>query len=111
AAYLQDATGNLHEVVYTPAERRIDLDIVSTMHECAPDAHAGFVRALSERFPEEQVRVTPISWLHGDRRVANACRAQVALRDVLMGPDLDKTKMAVDRLQIISALMEKESRV
>jgi hypothetical protein len=30
---------------------------------------------------------------------------------VLTGPDLDRTKAAVDRLQTISSLMEKESRV
>jgi hypothetical protein len=29
----------------------------------------------------------------------------------LTGPDLDRTKIAVDRLQTISSLMEKESRV
>jgi hypothetical protein len=51
------------------------------------------------------------SRIRGEYRVASACRAQVALRDVLMGPDLDKTKTAVDRLQTISSLMEKESRV
>ena len=111
AAYVMDATANLHEVVYTPNDHRIDVDVVSTMRECTPEAHATFLAALSTRFPDEQVRVTPVSWLRGDRRVAAACRAQVALRDVLLGPDLDGTTRAVERLQIISGLMEKESRV
>src|SRR6185436_18117114 len=72
---------------------------------------ADFVGALSQRFPGCTIKPTSISWLRGDRRVATACRAQVTLRDVLTGPDLDRTKAAVDRLQTISSLMEKESRV
>jgi hypothetical protein len=40
-----------------------------------------------------------------------ACRAQVRLREVLLGNDLDRTRLAIDRLQMISSLMEKESRV
>jgi hypothetical protein len=43
--------------------------------------------------------------------VANACRAQVTLRDVLLGGDLAAIRMRVERLQTIGALMEKESRV
>ncbi len=111
AAYVVDHASNLHEVVYTPRDHRIDMDVISTRHECTPEAHTQFFAALSTRFPDEQVRVTPVSWLKGDRRVAAACRAQVTLRDVLMGTDLARTKRAVDRLQIISGLMEKESRV
>lgn len=111
AAYVEDHAGNLHEVVFTPHDHRIDLDVVSTMNEFTPEGHAAFVAALTKRFPDEQVRVNPISWLRGDRRVANACRAQVTLRDVLMGPDMERTAAAVERLQIISGLMEKESRV
>lgn len=111
AAYVEDRTGNLHEVVFTPHDHRIDMDVVSTMYECSPEAHKEFMEALTRRFPDDQVRVNPISWLRGDRRVANACRAQVSLRDVLSGVDLDRTQTAVDRLQIISGLMEKESQV
>ena len=51
------------------------------------------------------------SWLRGDRRVAKACRAQVTLREVLTGDHHERTKRAIDRLQTISGLMEKESRV
>lgn len=111
AAYLKDTAGSLHEVVFTPRDRRIDLDIVSTMHEHTVEAHGRIVEALTKRFPDFSVRVTPISWLRGDRRVANACRAQVALRDVLVGDDIERTQLAVDRLQAISGLMERESRV
>lgn len=111
AAYVREADGSLHEVVYTPDDRTITLDVVSTLHESTPESHRRFRQALSQRFPEEQVQVTSVSWLKGDRRVANACGAQVSLRDVLAGPDLERTESAVQRLQIISGLMEKESRV
>ena len=112
AAYVRDNTDNLHEAVWTPKELRIDVDVASTMNEI----HAGIAGRTSlprcrQRFPDHQVHVTPVSWLKGDRRVAHACRAQVTLRDVLLGPDLDRTKRAVERLQVISSLMEKESRV
>ncbi len=111
AAYVRDRADNLHEAVWTPKERRIDVDVASTMNECTPASQASFIAALAQRFPDHQVQATPISWLRGDRRVAHACRAQVTLRDVLIGPDLDRTKRAVERLQLISSLMEKESRV
>ena len=51
------------------------------------ESHERFVAALRERFPGYHVRVVGPSWLRGDERVANACRAQVTLRDVLVGPD------------------------
>jgi hypothetical protein len=111
AAYIRDRTGNLHEAVWIPKELRIDIDVASTMSENTPESQAQFIAALSERFPDHQVHVTPVSWLKGDRRVAHACRAQVTLREVLTGPDMDRTKRAVERLQVISSLMEKESRV
>lgn len=111
AAYVEDSAGHLHEIVFIPDSRKIDVDSVSTMGESTPEARAQFIAALVQRFPDCKVRTTGISWLRGDRRVANACRAQVTLRDVLTGPDLDRTRVAVDRLQTISSLMEKESRV
>jgi hypothetical protein len=111
AAYVRDRTDNLHEVVWIPKELRIDIDVASTMSENTPESQASFVAALSERFPDHQVHVTPVSWLKGDRRVAHACRAQVTLREVLTGTDLDWTNRAVERLHVISSLMEKESRV
>jgi len=111
AAYVRDRTGHLHEAVWIPKELRIDIDVASTMSENTPESQAKFIAALSERFPDHQVHLTQVSWLKGDRRVAHACRAQVTLRDVLTGPDLDRTRRAVERLQVISSLMEKESRV
>jgi hypothetical protein len=111
AAYVRDRTGNLHEAVWIPKELRIDIDVASTMNENTPESQAKFIAALSERFPDHQVHLTQVSWLKGDRRVAHACRAQVTLRDVLTGADLDRTRRAVERLQVISSLMEKESRV
>jgi hypothetical protein len=111
AAYLQDAANDLHEIVYVPRERRIDVDVVSTMGEHSPASRDRLVAALAERFPGTSIRIVRPSRLRGEYRVAAACRAQVPLRDVLTGPDLEKTKAAVDRLQTISSLMEKESRV
>lgn len=111
AAYLRDAAGDLHELVYVPGERRIDIETVSTMGECSADGHQRFVAAVRGAFPALRVRVVGPSWLRGDRRVAHACRAQVTLRDVLADPDLDRTKVAIERLRTISSLMEKESRV
>ncbi|MGE4055572.1 MAG: hypothetical protein AB7F99_12310 [Vicinamibacterales bacterium] len=110
-AYIQDAGGDLHEVTFTPDERRIGVDVVSTLGERSDEAHTRLVAALRRRFPDTQLRISRPSWIRGDLRVAKACRAQVALRDVLVGDDLDGTKAAVDRLQTISSLMEKESRV
>ena len=55
--------------------------------------------------------VEGVSWLRGDRRVARACRAQVTLRDVLLGTDFDRMARGLERLQTVAALMEKQSRV
>jgi hypothetical protein len=111
AAYVRDADGDLHEIVYVPDARRIDVDVVSTMGENSQASHDRLVATLRERYPGVAIRVIGPSWLRGDRRVAHACRAQVTLRDVLVGPDVDRIKTAVDRLGTISSLMEKESRV
>jgi hypothetical protein len=111
AAYVQDVDGDLHELVYVPAARRIDVDVVSTIGEHARASHDRLVAILRERCPGFHVRVIGPSWIRGDRRVARACRAQVTLRDVLVGPDIDRIRTAVDRLGTISLLMEKESRV
>lgn len=111
AAYLQDRGGDLHEVVYIPDAHRISVDAVSTLGERSQESHERLVEELRGRFPGCSLRVVRPSWLRGDLRVAKACRAQVTLRDVLTGPDVDRTKVAVDRLQTISSLMEKHSRV
>jgi hypothetical protein len=111
AAYVQDRGGDLHEVVYIPDARRIDVDTVSTLGEISAGGHDRFVGELRSRFPDCAIREIGPSWVRGDLRVAKACRAQVTLRQVLLGEDLDATRAAVERLQTISGLMEKQSRV
>ena len=111
AAYVEDRDGHLHEVVVVPDERRITVDLVSTIGEREDGAHEQLVSTLTNAFPSYAIKIHGPSWLKGELRVAKACRAQVSLRDVLTGPDIDRTKVAVDRLQTISSLMEKESRV
>ena len=111
AAYVIDGTDNLHEVVYIPGPRRLEIDTVSTMGEYSPESQEQLLTLLKQRFPGLKTKVAGASWLRGDRRVMKACRAQVRLRDVLLGDDLDRTRIAIDRLQTISSLMEKESRV
>jgi hypothetical protein len=111
AAYVRDAGGDLHELVYIPDERRIDVDVVSTIGEHSKASHERLLAALKSRFAGYAIRVVRPSWMLGDLRVANACRAQIALGDVLGGTDLDRIRAAVERLRTISVLMEKESRV
>ena len=110
SAYLEDPAGDFHEITYVPKNRRIDIDVVSTMYDCSPEGRTRFRSALETTFPGSRISVHPLSWWRGDKRVAAACRAQVSLRDVLTGGDIDRTKTAVDRLATISSLMEKESR-
>jgi hypothetical protein len=112
AAYVQEAaSGDLHELVFIPAERRIVVDTVSTWGEHSAESRGRLVSLLGERLPEYRVKVKRPSWWRGDRRVADACLAQVSLRDVLLGADGAAVKAAIDRLQVIGALMEKQSRV
>ena len=111
AAYVEDATGDLHEVVYVPAARRIDVDTVSTVGERSPASHTRLLTELKSRFPSFTIREITPSWIRGEPRVAKACRAHVTLREVLLGDDLERTRQSVDRLQTISVLMEKQSRV
>jgi hypothetical protein len=110
AAYVEDRSGNLHEVVYIPDARRMDVEVASTLGECSPESHEQFLSELKQRFPGYAVRTVPPSRLRGEQRVGKACRAHVSLREVLTGNDLDKTKACVDRLLMISSLMEKQSR-
>jgi hypothetical protein len=110
AAYVQDRSGNLHETVYIPEARRMDVEVASTLGECSKESQDRFVGELKQRFPCCAVRVVWPSRLRGEYRVGKACRAHVSLRDVLIGDDLDKTRASVDRLQLISTLMEKQSR-
>jgi hypothetical protein len=112
AVYVQDeATGGIHELVFIPARRRIEVDTISTWGESSPDSHARLLEMLSRCYPEYRVHVKGPSWWRGERRVATACRAQVTLRDVLSGADISAVRTAIERLQTIGALMEKQSRV
>ena len=112
AAYVQDReTGELHEVVLIPSRHRVEIDTASTLHEHTDAGQARLVARLRERLPDYTYAVNGLSWLRGDRRVARACRAQITLRDVLVGADFDRVARALDRLRIIGALMEKQSRV
>jgi hypothetical protein len=112
AAYLQDASsGDLHELVFIPAAKRVEVDTVSTWGENSAASHQRLLAMLAERFADHTVRVKGPSWWRGEKRVANACRAQVALRDVLVGRDTATVKTQIDRLQTIASLMEKQSRV
>jgi hypothetical protein len=112
AAYLQDAsTGDLHELVFIPASKQIVVDTASTWGENSAGSRERLLAMLRERFRDHSLRVKGPSWWRGDNRVANACRAQVSLRDVLLGTDTVSVKASLDRLQTIGSLMEKESRV
>ena len=112
AAYIQDASsGDLHELVFIPARKRIEVDTVSTWGENSAASHQRLLAMLQERFREYSVRVKGPAWWRGERRVAHACRAQVSLRDVLLSHDTVAVKAQIDRLQTIASLMEKQSRV
>jgi len=112
AAYVQErATGELHELTLIPDEKRIEIDTVSTWEEHTPESRQRLLATLTERLPGYRVAVKGLSGWRGERRVAEACRAQVALRAVLLDEDIEKVKAAVDRLQTVGTLMEKESRV
>ena len=112
AAYVQDgSSGGLHEVAFIPAKSRIQVDTVSTLGECSPESHARLLAWLAMTFPLYRVGVTRPTWWRGDRRVAEACRAQVSLSDVLLAGDMGAVEADIDRLRVISALMEKQSRV
>ena len=112
AAYVQDsASGDLHELVFVPARRRIEIETMSTWLEQSSDSRIRLRAHLAQRFPSHAVHVNKGSFFRGDRRVANACRAQVTLRDVLVGSDPVATRTALDRLFTVGMLMEKESRV
>lgn len=112
AAYLQDASsGDLHELVFIPASRKIEVDSVSTWGECTSASRDRLLAMIAKTYADYHVNVRGPSWWRGERRVATACRAQVSLRDVLLGADMTAVKANIDRLQTIAALMEKQSRV
>ena len=112
AMYVQErATGDLHEIVVTPKERRLEIDTVSTFGEHSPESRDRLVSLLKTRMPGFTVQMKSPSWWRAERRVATACQAQVSLRDVLLSPDLESVKAQVDRLATVGTIMEKHSRV
>ena len=112
AFYIQErASGDLHEIVFIPDERRLEIDGVSTLGEHSAESRDRLLALLKTRLPAFRVQVHEPSWWRGERRVAAACLAQVSLRDVLLGSDLDAVKVQVDRLATIGTIMEKHSRV
>jgi hypothetical protein len=112
ALYVQEhGSGDLHEVVFIPGERRIEIDIVSTWQEHGDASHARLMDFLRARFRDYRIHIDGPSWWRGEMRVAKACRAQVSLRDVLLDTDLNGVKAAVDRLALVGTVMEKHSRV
>ena len=112
AMYLQERQdGGLHELAVTPSRQRIDVDTVSTIDEHSQESHERLLRFLRQKFPAYTVAVHRPSRWQGDYRVADACRAQVTLREVLLGQDFERLNRRINRLQIVSSLMEKHSRV
>jgi hypothetical protein len=112
AVYIQEqSSGDIHEVVFIPKKRRIEVDTLSTWGESSPESRARLLAAVARRFPDYAVQVITPSWWRGDLRVAASCRAQVTLRDVLLGSDVVRVKAGIERLQVIASLMEKQSRV
>ncbi len=111
SAYIEEASsGELHEVCCYPARLKLMVDTVSTHLQHGSESHERLCRFLAEGFPGAHVEVSGPSLLRGDRRVAEAARAQLTLRDVLVGEDLEQ-KAALQKLKAVASLMEKESRV
>ena len=112
AAYVQEtASGDLHEVVFIPDDRRIEVDTLSTWGEASEESRGRLIAFLAAQLPAYRVHVQRASRWRGDRRVAEACHAHVSLRDVLLGEDMDEVKAGIERLRTIGQLMEKQSRV
>src|SRR5262249_25479105 len=70
AAYVQDASsGDLHELVFIPASRRIEIDSVSTWGECTPASHDRLRAMIAKTYVDYRVSVRGPSWWRGERRV------------------------------------------
>ena len=112
AVYLEERqTRELHELVFIPARQRIEVDTVSTWGESSDDTRRRLMTELAVEFSGWRITVSGPSWWRGDRRVADACRAQVLLRDVLLSPDIADMNARINRLQAVGSLMEKQGRV
>ena len=112
AAYVEDrASNDIHEILFVPSTSLIELDVVSAAEEHSARSRDRLIAQLKERFPAYTVRTNKPSHFRGDRRVMQACRAQVSLREILHSEDFDRLNAALEKLRTIAALMEKESRV
>ena len=112
AAYVEDrASRDIHEILFVPSTSLIELDVVSTSDEHSSRSRERLLGQLKERFPSYTVKTNKPSYFRGDRRVMQACRAQVSLREILHSDDFDRLDGALEKLRTIAALMEKESRV
>ena len=112
SAYVQERlSGDLHEVIFIPGDRGLQIDPVSTWGEHSPESRGRLVALLQQGFPNYRVEVLKLSRWRNDRRVATACLAQVSLRDVLLAPDIAAVRAGIERLQAVAGLMEKHSRV
>jgi len=112
AVYLQEAaSGDLHEVAVYPGSRRIEIDIVSTWGEYSAESLARLQAHMRRTLPDYRLSVHGPSWWRGERRVAQACLAQVSLREVLLSSDFAAVGRRVNRLQVVGSMMEKHSRV
>lgn len=112
SAYIEDrASGDLHEVGHYPAKSLLVVDTVSTHGEHSDASQDRLRTFLGDRFAGMRVGLSGPSVLRGDERAAEAARAQVTLREVLVGDDLDNAAREIHRLRAVASLMEKESRV
>jgi hypothetical protein len=101
----------IHEVGVYPTRRTLKIDTVSTLGEFSGASTTGLRASLDRAFPGFTVKTLTPSWWRGEHRVAEACRAQITLRDVLLGEPSEALKRRIDKLQMVGALMEKQSRV
>lgn len=112
SAYVQEAASNdLHEVIFIPGARRLQIDPVSTWGEHSAESRARLTALLQRELPNYRVETLKLSRWRADRRVATACLAQVSLRDVLLSSDTAAVRAGIERLQAVAGLMEKHSRV
>jgi hypothetical protein len=112
AAYVEERSSNdIHEILFVPSSSLIEFDVVSAGEEHSSRSRERLMSQLKERFPTYTVTTNKPSYLRGDKRVMQACRAQVSLREILHSDDFDRLDGALERLRTIASLMEKESRV
>src|SRR5688500_2261011 len=91
SAYVEDrSSSDIHEILFVPSDSLIEFDVVSASDEHSTRSRDRLMAELTKRFPNYNVRTNKESWLRGDRRVMQACRAQVSLREILHSDDFDR---------------------